>query len=708
MLLLLPIGFHLLIFLHLNGSPAAGSAAAGDWRRGFILATVLSGVIVAVSAELLSLLGALNQPGVALVWSAAALIALWTAWRKGTAREGLRRLRAGLRDLDRVELAIIATLVVLALLLLLVAWVSPPNNVDSLIYHMSKVVHWAQNESLRHYAAINHAQLIRPPWAEMAILHLRTLFGSDRPANLVQWFSMVVSVVAVSGIAGLLGGSVKAQLLAAAAAFSIPMGVLQSTSTQNDYAAALWAIALAYLVLLGMIRKSPSIEVAALACSVGLGMLTKGTFFAYAAPLLVWQFLPKLRRSQFKSLLLHGTAIAAAAVVLNLGFWSRNVVTYGGPYGPSEAVRLSLGRVQSLIPGFVLPTLSAPQEEPTLGAPEDTAPSTGGGEKKRIPFSAGPDASDFAAESEERGLLNGTAIEPVIEYGRLILGMAGWNLITPSSAVNNWIMSVLGTAPSIYGESYLAILRGQAWNHEDTAGNPLHLLLFGFSLLILAATRFKGVGRLGAAYTLSVIAAYVFLPTVASAGAGNWGIRYQLPFFVLACPVIAWGLSALRWRSLPDAAAGLLLISALPYMVFNNTRPIVGKTPWPTRVHSVFVAPPPEILLAMAPEAREAFVGMAEGIAAIECDRVGLWIDSGDLEYAFWWLLDAPQSGVRIETLYPLSSLSGFVDRDFAPCAIICSVCGESRVALNGLNLQIDASILKLYVGPNFRWEQAE
>ena len=705
MLLVLPIGFHLLVFLHLTGSSKGDSAASHDWRRGFILATVLAGVVVAVSAELLSLLGALNRLGVALVWGVAALIALWIAWRRGTGREGLRRLVALLKELGKVELFLVAALVVLALVLLAVSWVSPPNTVDSLIYHMSKVVHWAQNESLRHFAAINHAQLIRPPWAEMAILHLRTLFGSDRPANLVQWSSMVVSVVAVSGITGLLGGSIKTQLLAAAAAFSIPMGVLQSTSTQNDYAAALWAVALAYLVLLGKTRKLPSIEVAAMACSVGLGMLTKGTFFAYAAPLLVWHFLPKLRRSQIKALLLNGTAIAAAAVVLNLGFWSRNVATYGGPYGPSDAVRMSLGRVQSLIPGFLLPTSSAPQDEPTPGAPEDATPSTGGGEKKRIPLATGPDASGVALHSEELGPLNGTAIESVIGYARLILGMAGWNLITPSSAVNNLIMSALGSAPSIFSDNYLNILELQAWNHEDTAGNPLHLLLFGFSLLILVATRFKGVGRLGAAYAVCVTGAYVFLPTVASAGAGNWGIRYQLPFFVLACPVIACGLSALRWPYLPVAAAGLLLISALPYMVFNNTRPIVGKTPWPTRVRSVFVAPPPEILLAMASEAKEAFVGVAEGIAAVGCDRVGLRIDSGDLEYAFWWLLDAPQSGVRIETLYPLSSLSGFVDRDFAPCAIICSVCGESRDTLNGLHLQTDASILKLYVGQDFRWE---
>ena len=73
-------------------------------------------------------------------------------------------------------------------MLFLIAWVSPANNVDSQIYHMGRVVHWAQNHSLRAYAATNFGQNTKPVWAEAAILNLRVLWGTDRPANLVQWF----------------------------------------------------------------------------------------------------------------------------------------------------------------------------------------------------------------------------------------------------------------------------------------------------------------------------------------------------------------------------------------------------------------------------------------------------------------------------------------------------------------------------------------
>ena len=71
-------------------------------------------------------------------------------------------------------------------------------------------------------------------WAEIAILNLRILWGTDKPANLVQWGSLVGSLVAVSGVARLLGIGNRGRLLAVALAVSLPAAVLQATSTQND------------------------------------------------------------------------------------------------------------------------------------------------------------------------------------------------------------------------------------------------------------------------------------------------------------------------------------------------------------------------------------------------------------------------------------------------------------------------------------------
>jgi 4-amino-4-deoxy-L-arabinose transferase-like glycosyltransferase len=539
----------------------------------------------------------------------------------------------------------------------------------------------------------------------MAILHFRTLFGSVRPANLVQWFSMVGSVVAVSGITGLLGGSRKAQLLAAAAAFSVPMGVLQSTSTQNDYAVALWAVCLAYLVVLTKRRPLDRTETAALAGTVGLGMLTKGTFFVYATPLLFWLLVPLAVRRQLQRGVTLAAAIAVAAVTLNLGFWARNFSTYGGPYGPTDALRRSLGIVQRLIP-WVGPAADSQDESPDEDARGTPVAPEARLESASSPVT-GPAASPHlgAEEGSARGTPPRSVLAGVAAAAATEVRMAAWNLITPSSAVNAWIRRGMELFPSLFDEGYLVLIQRLAWNHEDTAGNPLHLSLVGLAVSILVVTRFRGFGGRCAAFALAAVSTYLLLPAVASVAAGPWGVRYQLPFFLLACPLIACGLSSLRLPRLPDVAAGLLLISAVPYMIFNNTRPIIGKTPWPTRVPSVFVASSQEILLAMVPGARGAFTSMADGVTQLHCDQVGLRIDSGDLEYAFWWLLDAPQSGTHIETLYPLDSLEGLVNRDFVPCAIICSVCGETRDTLNGLDLHIDAGVLKLYAGRGFRWE---
>jgi hypothetical protein len=73
----------------------------------------------------------------------------------------------------------------------LIAIVSPANTWDSMTYHMSRVVHWIQNQGLAHYPTSILRQLHQNPWAEIAILHFQILSNGDRFANLIQWLSMI-------------------------------------------------------------------------------------------------------------------------------------------------------------------------------------------------------------------------------------------------------------------------------------------------------------------------------------------------------------------------------------------------------------------------------------------------------------------------------------------------------------------------------------
>ena len=118
-------------------------------------------------------------------------------------------------------------------------------------------------------------------------MQFQVLSGGDQWANLVQWFSMFGSVVGVSLIAKQLGADIRGQVLAAVIAVTIPMGILQASSTQNDYVTAFWLVCLVYYIL--RFKEQPRCANAVgVGASLGLALLTKGTAYLYAFPLLVW------------------------------------------------------------------------------------------------------------------------------------------------------------------------------------------------------------------------------------------------------------------------------------------------------------------------------------------------------------------------------------------------------------------------------------
>ena len=117
-----------------------------------------------------------------------------------------------------------------------------PNNFDAMTYHLARVLHWLQNRSLAFYPTPIWRQLILGPIAEMAILHGVALSGGDWLANTVQFSAMTGSVLGVSLMAKQLGGNRTTQIFAALLAFTLPMGILQASSAQNDYVAAFWCV----------------------------------------------------------------------------------------------------------------------------------------------------------------------------------------------------------------------------------------------------------------------------------------------------------------------------------------------------------------------------------------------------------------------------------------------------------------------------------
>ncbi len=659
MLTLLPI-FALLFFaIVLLGKSQLGDVKYLPWQGVFLVSVSIWGAYLILLTEGLSLFKGLSRWPIAAGWSLALIAILAMGIRSGYLRRGFSAMLHGFRSLSWFEIGLLSVMGILVLMLFAVAVVTPTNNVDAMDYHMPRVLQWAQNRTLEHFPAMHASQNLRPYWAEAAILHLRVLWGNDQPAGLVQWSIMLASLIATSGIAALFGGDRKAQWLTAVLTFSIPIGLLQATTTQNDYVSAFWVVCLAYFVLLSRKRDLSYLEFLGFGLTVGLGMLTKGTFFPFAGPLILWFFLGRLQDKRWKQGAAEGLVLLFLIVATNGLFWSRNIQSTGGLYGSDNP----LDRILRLLPSHSEVFDESPFANDVIG------------------ISKGADQLELEASGNSPIRTLGLSLPINLELSqersadpRLVqlARMVAMNFVSPFSAFNQAYFKVLRLQPELFPEHWVRNLEAAAWNHEDTAGSPVQMVLVLLSMGIGGYRAIRGQFRYGLIYSL-ILAASFILVSLVSSGGDIFGIRYQLGFFLLGAPLV--GVLFSRWNRLWLVMIISMMLYSVPYILISNMRPVIGHTPWPTRVESVFTAEKEDLLFAINLEVHDEYKQIAQRISAGECKKVGLSFNQRNLEYQLWYLLDAPQSGIVIQHLVSMSDFDRFKDPDFAPCAVVCTNC---------------------------------
>jgi len=329
-------------------------------------AAVAVGCYAVVSVEVLSAVGRLSLAGVVIAW----LLGLAVA----AAGAAVRRRRAGV-PLDRVgwkgpvtwwrsqlrtsERLVAAVLVVLVAAELVLALASPPNTYDSQTYHLPRIERWVQQGSVDLFPTAIRRQITYPPGAEFILLHLRLLTGGDALHNLSQWSAGVLCLLLVTRLGAQLGLGRRAQLLGALVVGSVPMVVLQASSTQTDLTVAAWVACVATLVLdgVGAGRARPALStVLLIGGATGLVTVTKPTGALLVGPLLVWWALAQLRRDppdgrragplhRVGRLALAALLITGAAAVLAGPQMVRVYQVFGHALGPPDSRdTLLLGR----------------------------------------------------------------------------------------------------------------------------------------------------------------------------------------------------------------------------------------------------------------------------------------------------------------------------------------------------------------------------
>lgn len=596
-LLILPAACWLFIFLGFRGK---GSGK----REAFLGASIVWGILLAASSEVLSLFHAFNYIWLAVSWGTFAAISFVPAFfyprfkKERSAEEDAPSGKPEIFALVCIALVAAATLVV--------ALASPPNNWDSMTYHMSRVMHWLQNQSISHYQTNVLRQIHLSPGAELAIAHIMTLGGSDNLANLVQWGAMAGSLIGVSLVAKALGLGPRGQAFSALAVATLPMGILQSTSTQNDYAVSFWLVSFIYWGAV-FIKEGGYSKAFLAGAALGLAILTKGTAYIYALPFLAWFVLEGASRHG-KAFIRPAALAAAIVLIINAGHYMRNQAVFGSPLGPgTESESQEFTYMNSRLSAGTLASNALRNAAIHMG----------------LPFQA-----------------SNRAVEGAVNSAHRILGL------DPHDKATTWG----GTAFRIGTEL-----------HEDLDGNPAHLLLI---IAALASLPFLGKRlkdkRHAFIYSLSLVLGFLLFSLLLRWQ--PWHSRLHLPLFVMASPLIGLLFSFTRKTGVAFLAAALLFIASLPWLLYNYQRPLL-----PYDGFSVLTAERVGIYFRARPELKRKYAEAARIILRQDCTDLGLMPTAGDMwEYPVWALLGNKK--FRIEHLNVNNESAGLADPDFRPC----------------------------------------
>ncbi len=320
LLAFLPVIFLICLSVIVRRYYVAHGAAA------ILLAAALTIAALVGMTEFLSRCRALSFYPVLTGWLLLTIPAVLMVVTRARPKFDTARLIESWRALSLCEKLGWASVIVILAITGITAVVSMPNTWDSLCYHLARVEHWMQNRTLAFYPVADRRHLYMPPGAEMVIAHLWILGAGPSAANLVQWSAMLGSLIGVFLVAGQLGAGRWGQLLAVISAATLPMGILQSVSTQTDYAEAFWAITCIYF-LIQLRRDFHWAYVWGAGLSWGLAVLTKGNGLIFTGPFVLWSLAGLWGHK--KHLALVTAALVLCLAALNAGHSSRNARLFG-------------------------------------------------------------------------------------------------------------------------------------------------------------------------------------------------------------------------------------------------------------------------------------------------------------------------------------------------------------------------------------------
>lgn len=430
----------------------------------------------------------------------------------------------------------------------------------------------------------------------------------------------------VSLIAKQLGADWRGEVFAAVVCATIPMGILQGSSTQNDFAVAFWLVCLAHYVLLTVHSGINLDRVLGIAASLGLAILTKTSAYFWAFPFCVWLLiwgLKNLRRQVCQPILL----VALVVIALNFSHYQRNFELFGSLLGATAYYQQEYKIEVISLPTFV-----------------------------------------------------SNIIKNLALHLDLVRNLGLQSIITPTIGIQakliRIIHAVLGVDagdPRTTWPPNSFQVPGLSFD-ENTANNPVHFLLVWLSALIFIARKYLRSQKYLALYLVSLIGGFLIFCLLL-----KWQpyqSRHHLTAFVLFSAFVGAVMSETLNKKVLYSVALCLLIASMPWVFHNKFRPLTGND-------SIFRMSRSDQYFVNRSWLKDPYKGATQFLQSAGCLKVGLSLEEAFImgiaepwEYPFWVLSNENGKPVtqfeHVNLKNPLAAKSSvYPHANFTPCAII-------------------------------------
>jgi len=593
-----------------------------DLRLTLLLGAAAWGILLTIITEILSFLKLFNPSAMAAAWAlASGGLLFWLFIRRNElARQNLPL--PSLSGLSRLEGFQLLTGAGIAALTGFLAVAAAPNNWDSMVYHLSRVMHWLQNQTVAFYPTHILRQLYLPPWSEYFLAHVVALSGGDRLAQLPQWFAMLGSAVGISLLAKQLGAGRGGQIFAGFAAATLPMSLLQAATTQNDAVLTFWLVALVVFIFKAVeeLKTNPykifGTWNLAIAASLSLALLTKSTAYIFALPFMLYFGIAGLKKYQlrFGKAVLVITLIVAA---INLPHLYRNASLFGHPLGPQYEVSRYRNQPISL-----------------QGA--------------------------FSNIVRNAGMYLGT-VEPLNQTA-----------YTAVEEMHNWVGLDVNDPRFTWSDHRFAVTTPRA--HEDTTASGFHLFLYLAALLILILQRRRLPSQLFLLLAGLLFAGFVLFCVYLRWQ--TWHPRLHLPLFVIFSANLG-GLPIVLHRRLIWGISILLAFFTLPIFYFNPNKPLIAD-------YNIFNLPRREVMIMRKDLVVPYIEGVNVLVDQENCFQVGLFLPEQDWEYPIWRLFEDADQPYHLQHIFVPNASRAMPAQPFEPCALFSTQRLDDAVTLDG------------------------